>query len=225
VSDAPPNPLDYAPPRPEYRRWAKRLVMIGVLLVLVAAVRKYGPGVLSHLQIMALQRDCLRHNPGPAWDGSAARPGPVPAYWNDLYSALNPPGFRSHGTVFLGRLRRPDGVERLVGIDLWFTRVARPGGEATRNIDIVARAIPIRSWASPSPPAPSFSTSQVSWGMPYKPGDAHVIPGRRAADDPAKAQFEVDGYTFIAWLTDDDRIKLRMVEPVRPTTPDEQPSH
>jgi hypothetical protein len=124
----------------------------------VAAGMWWFPVVRERAVLYLLQRRCLNHAP-PAdevvFAAGAERAsalmsdgryhhfaGPpqaaflVPKYWSDFYAALSPPGFKSHGTVFLGRMKTPQGKPRLVAVDLVIdsssevlltSRVVQPG--------------------------------------------------------------------------------------------------
>ena len=143
-ANAPPtqgSELQYAPRPPLRKRRMFRRVLAGIGLLFVAAAGiKWFPQVNEHIKLQVWQRRCLNHQPpadqvvysedpqisasllaDPRYQSmptSTPSAFLVPKYWADLYATVSPPGLRSNGTVFLGRMRTPDGKERLVAIDM-----------------------------------------------------------------------------------------------------------
>jgi hypothetical protein len=120
------TPFEYAPARPQRRRWVRRSLAV-VLLLLLASSYWWAPAVWRRVQLAYWYEKCLNHSP-PAGTvvqrlrGGAIKPpvgpGYVPDAWREFYSEISPPGFKSKGTAFLGRRHTPDGREVLVAVDL-----------------------------------------------------------------------------------------------------------
>jgi hypothetical protein len=199
-----------------------------VLLVLLAGVVAAGvwwfPAVRGRAVLYLLQRQCLNHAP-PAdevvYAAGAERAsalmsdgryhhfaGPpqaaflVPQYWSDFYSALSPPGFKSNGTVFLGRMKTPDGDTRLVAVDmvidssseiLLTSRVIQPGTLHKRPVLLNASIYRF--------PSADLTGAPVTAGRTDPADPSHVIlfggrvQGWLRDEDPADAvelfQFDV----------------------------------
>jgi hypothetical protein len=144
--------LQYAPQPPlRQRRVVRRGGLIVALLVAVGAVVYWFPVLREHVVLQVLQRRCLSHSMSPDEvvfdpDPQLARIGrlkpgtrSVPTYWNDFYARLSPPGLKSDATLFLGRMKRPDGRERLVAIDA--TLILPPQSSPYYGLLLTARVI------------------------------------------------------------------------------------
>jgi hypothetical protein len=205
--------LQYAP-RPSLRR--PKIVRRAVLLVVFAGVVAAGvwwlPRVRDRALLYALQRQCMNHSP-PADEVVYAQgveraaalmsdaryrhfAGPpqaaffVPNYWSDFYAALSRPGFKSHGTVFLGEIQTPSGERRLVGVDLVI--------DSSTEVLLTARVVEPGSLLKP----PRLLTtgiyrfpSAALLERPVKP--AHVNP-----QDPTHVV--LFGGRIEGWLRDDE---------------------
>jgi hypothetical protein len=115
--DGPPNvhPLDYAPRPPRGRRWLRRLTFWTLSAAVVLLCFGVGRQAVHQATVLYCQRQCLNYaNTGNVVNLTAAVPGP-PWAWIRL---KNLTGARSNdpGTccVYLGGMKRPDGIERLV---------------------------------------------------------------------------------------------------------------
>ena len=230
--------LAYAPKPPLRRRKVVRqTVLLALLAGVVAAGVWWFPVVRGRVVLYLLQRRCLNHAP-PAdevvYDVGAERAsalmsdgryhhfaGPpqaaflVPKYWSDFYSALSPPGFKSHGTVFMGRMKTPDGEARLVAIDmvidssseiLLTSRVVQPGTLHKRPVLLSASIY-------------RFASAELT--------GAAVTPGRTDPADPSHVI--LFGGRVQGWLRDEepaDFVDLFQIDvtPPAPSSPASLPT-
>ena len=213
----------------------------GILLIVGAAVVAAGvwwfPVIRERVVLFALQRRCMNHAP-PAGevvfcegterasslmsDGRYRHfAGPpqaaflVPKYWSDFYAALSPPGFKSHGTVFLGGMKTPAGETRLVAVDLVI--------DSSSEVLLTARVVR-PAWALGRP-------TLVSAGIYRFPRSgltvSAVTPGRLDPQDPA--HLTLFGGGIEGWLRDDpvgDQVELylRDFTPPAPSSPGSLPT-
>ena len=116
----PPEPgqIEYAPPLSRgaavWRRWS---VPGNFLFAIVAAILLVPPAY-RHARLLQWQNACMSFN-SPAravvYDRQTSR---IPQPWQNFYALLSPPGFNSHGTVFLHSRTSPSGDKRLVAVDV-----------------------------------------------------------------------------------------------------------
>jgi hypothetical protein len=205
------------------------MLLIGALFLIGAAARWY-PTTRDRLSLYVLQQRCLEYCPPanevvyesgfseegrgrtsalladpryqPMSNGSGAYL--VPTDWSDFYARLAPPGLKSDGTVFLGRMKTPRGDTRLVGFDLVVhrlpsglppgllvtARVIRPGPAVGRPALLSATSVNLYA-VSPS--------GLTSFTNP-------ITPGQIDPNDPAHVI--LFGGRVDAWLKDDDTVDV-----------------
>lgn len=120
----PSGQLEYEPARrSQSRAWARRVMLIVAVCAAVIVAVRLGPHALRMYELNRLQNRCLDYRPDsqPALtiDRSTGKiSGHVPPAWSQFYAMMSPPGLKSNGTLFLGRMHTPEGLERLVAVDL-----------------------------------------------------------------------------------------------------------
>jgi hypothetical protein len=199
--------------------------MLGLGLVVVAAAAiKWFPQVHEHVLLQVWQRRCLNHHP-PAdqvvyaedpqraaallndrryqsMPGSAPAAFLVPNYWADLYATVSPPGLKSHGTVFLGRMRSSDGVERLVAIDMVIESPARD------DVLLVTRVVEPASLLGRPRVVQTMGSRFVSYHLRDKP----VTPAQVDPQDPTHLLFF--GGRIHGWFQPDgNSVNIRPADP------------
>jgi hypothetical protein len=117
-----PSPLEYAPRPSAHQRVFGRLTLITVLSALVVLAWWWAPSVWPRLELVYWQYRCMAYAapPNQVIFDSQVPCDVVPKEWSEFYRILSPPGFKSNGTVFLHGLNRPDGVRRLVAVDVFW---------------------------------------------------------------------------------------------------------
>ena len=224
-----PTPeLQYAPRPPlRGRRVVRRVILAVCLLVAVLAAVRWFPRVREHVLMLLWQRRCLHHQPladrsvytnDPTRSDALLRDGGyhvmdgatrstflVPGYWSDLYTLLSPPGLKSHGTVFLGRMTTPLGKERLVAVDLV---VEDP---TTDNVLLMARVIEPGTGVRRPRLLSTVGGRFLSYGLLDRP----VTPGKVDPADPSRLLL------FDGWIDGrltENSLSLRPREPGRSTS-------
>ena len=218
------------------RRRTRRWLILSAIAATLLTSFVWAPPLWRHAQLLYWQRQCLNYTAPPdqvvyesdptaaakllasskacRTDASGAA-YLVPEAWESFYSLLSPPGGRSQGTVFLHRLRRPDGVERLLAVDLidadnpsmFHASIFQPGTAITR---------------------PRQVGNVMTMGMAIGGGDAFVFAATRPSKwrrvyagrgDPADAshftfvwESPFRRFMFDGWLLNDDRFVLETRE-------------
>jgi hypothetical protein len=218
------------------RKFVRRVVLLVLVAVVVAAGVWWFPVVRERAVLYLLQRRCLNHAP-PAdevvYAAGAERAsslmsdgryhhfaGPpqaaflVPKEWSDFYTALSPPGFKSHGTLFLGRMKTPEGETRLVAIDLVI--------DSSSEILLTSRVI-LPGTLHKRPVLLSASIYRFPADLP----GAAVTPGRTDPADPSHVI--LFGGRVEGWLRDDepaDAVELYQFDltPPAPSSPASLPT-
>jgi hypothetical protein len=180
--------------------------------------------VNEHVLLQVWQRRCLNHHPPadqvvytedpqraagllvdrryPSMPTSTPAAFLVPAYWADLDATVSPPGLKSHGTVFLGRMRSATGVERLVAIDMVIENPARD------DVLLVTRIVE---------PASLFDRPRVvqttgSRFVSYHLRDQPVTPARVDPQDPTHLLL-FDGRIQGWFQPDGNSVRIRPADP------------
>jgi hypothetical protein len=223
--------ITYAPAAAPARRAAvRRAVRVLAVAAAILGTMWALPPLWRHAEIVQLKRDCMKYDAAGGTVVCETRPDRadrllddpryqpmtsratarsevprgaalVPESWSELCLRLSPPGVRSDGTAFLGVLRRPDGVRRLVGVDIGEDGVAgrwnlrwttiEPGGPVGR---------------------PFMRNFDVTYPFPPDSPPIRVFAGLRDPADPShfSIEFHSDhGRCFIeGWLRDDDTVLL-----------------
>jgi hypothetical protein len=199
------------------------LLGIGFVIVLAAGI-KWFPQVNEHVLLQVWQRRCLNHHP-PAdqvvYTEDAQRAAAlladrryqsmptstpaaflVPAYWADLYATVSPPGLKSHGTVFLGRMRSANGVERLVAIDMVIENPARD------DVLLVTRVVEPASLLGRPRVITTVGSRFVNYHLREKP----VTPAQVDPQDPTHLLL-FDGRIHGWFQRDGDMVNIRPADP------------
>ena len=217
--------LQYAPRPPlRRRRVVRRVLLLLSLTVVVVAGVKWFPRVREHVMLQVWQRRCLSYTPPVGevvYDGDPQRaaallardgryqkmPGStagaflVQPAWSNLYATLSPPGLRSHGTVFLGTLRTPDGEDRLVGIDMVVQ------GGAPDAVMVTARSVEPGSLLRRPRVVASTSTEFLNYGI----RGMTVTPATADPNDPTHVA--LFGGKVDARVLKDGSVSLRPFDP------------
>jgi hypothetical protein len=223
---APATPeLQYAPRPPLRRSRAFRRVLLGagVVIVVVAGIHWF-PQVHEHLLLQVWQRRSLNYHP-PADEvvhdrdpqraaalladrryqstaGSAPAAFLVPKYWADLYATVSPPGLKSDGTVFLGRMQSVIGVERLVAVDMTV------GNPASDDVLLTTRVIEPASLLG----RPRVVSTMGSRFLSYHLLDKPVTPAQIDPQDPT--HLLLFGGRIHGWLQPDGNgLNVRPADP------------
>jgi len=222
---APVSELQYAPRPPLRKRRVVRRVLLGIgLVVVVAAGIKWFPQVNEHVLLQVWQRRCLNHHPpadqvvyteDPQRSAALLADGQyqsmptstpaaflVPKYWADLYATVSPPGLKSHGTVFLGRMHSANGVERLVAIDMVIENPARD------DVLLVTRVVEPASLLGRPRVVQTTGSRFVSYHLRDKP----VAPAQVDAQDPTHLLL-FDGRIHGWFQPDGNSINIRPADP------------
>lgn len=124
VRSASVEPLQYAPaPNASRRKIVRWSAVITIACFAVAVSVRFAAPALHRFELIRLQNRCLDYQPAGkialSWDAASDKTTTiVPQPWGSFYAKLSPPGMVSSGTMFLGRLYTPEGLERLVAVDL-----------------------------------------------------------------------------------------------------------
>ena len=121
------NLLQYQPQQTWYRR--KPVLRIVAGLAILIGVVALLPLFFDHLKLMSLvslQTKCMSYVPAPGQPAATvtnARTGitqtsTVQPAWSSFVAGVSPPGLKSAGTVVLHKMQTPEGIERLVGVDV-----------------------------------------------------------------------------------------------------------
>jgi hypothetical protein len=194
------------------------------LVVVVAAGIKWFPQVNEHVLLQVWQRRCLNHHPpadqvvyteDPQRSAALLADGQyqsmptstpaaflVPKYWADLYATVSPPGLKSHGTVFLGRMHSANGVERLVAIDMVIENPARD------DVLLVTRVVEPASLLGRPRVVQTTGSRFVSYHLRDKP----VAPAQVDAQDPTHLLL-FDGRIHGWFQPDGNSINIRPADP------------
>jgi hypothetical protein len=122
----PPHELHYAPGPPKHHRWLWRISTLCGCIALALVLYSWSPLAVRHFRLIYWQKKCLQATASAGqivfqFNDPSAKTSTqfVLPEWNLFLSAFSPI-FRAStdGTIFLHRLKRPDGTERLVGVDL-----------------------------------------------------------------------------------------------------------
>lgn len=122
------TPLQYEQQPSWYRRKTMRRVVavVALLIGLVALL----PLLFDHLKLMSavsLQNRCLEYAPAanqPALvltfgkNQNVVQQPRVDSNWAQLYTSLAPVGLKSSGTTVLHEMRTPEGLRRLIAVDV-----------------------------------------------------------------------------------------------------------
>ena len=201
----------------------RRAAVLVFAAALVAASVWWFPKVRDRLVHYALQRRCMSHAPPKDESVYDDRPGRadalmrdgryhhlagppqaaflVPPYWRDFYARLSPPGLKSHGTVFLGRMYAPDGKERLVAVDMVV--------EGNDDVLLMARVVEPGSLLRRPRLVSTMGGRFVSYGLLDRP----VPAGRVDTNDPTRLVI-FDG-RIDARLDERDHVEMRPHDPHR----------
>jgi hypothetical protein len=223
--DSATSELQYAPRPPLRRSRTFRRVLLGIGLVIVVVAGVYWfPQVNEHVLLQVWQRRCLNHHP-PAdevvYDGDPQRaaalltqpryqsmPGSTPAaflvppYWADLYATISPPGLKSDGTVFLGRMHSVVGVERLVAVDMTV------GSAGRDEVLLTTRVVEPASLLG----RPRVVSTMGSRLLSFHLLDQPVTPGQIDPQDPA--HLLLFGGRVHGWLQPDgNSLNVRPADP------------
>jgi hypothetical protein len=190
------------------------------LLVVLAAGIKWFPQVNEHVLLQVWQRRCLNHHPpadqvvytedpqraaallgDPRYQSMpASTPAAflVPTYWSDLYATVSPPGLKSHGTVFLGRMRSATGIERLVAVDMVIENPSRD------DVLLVTRVVEPASLLGRPRVIQTMGSRFVSYHLRDKP----VTPAQVDPQDPTHLLL-FDGRIQGWFQSDGNSVKVR----------------
>ena len=109
------HPLDYAPRPPRGPHWLRRLTLWMLFAAVVLSCLAFGRQALQQATVLYWQRQCLNYpNAGQPVSFALSAAG-QPAAWAKFQSACGAPaGQPSSYCLYLGRMKRPDGAQRLV---------------------------------------------------------------------------------------------------------------
>ena len=229
---SPSASLEYSPPPPRHRRWMRRAPLPVLAILVLGSAVWWGPAAWYRVRLRHYERQCARYvappdavayseHPGDADRLLAAKQGYqtlpgglpdtflVPDAWSKFYGLLSPPGFRSHGTAFLGERRTSGGKRLLVAVDFldqpthetgrsgvqsvrFQVRAFQPGGLFTLPVEIQSEPQTLVLYTWDVGPAPL----RLRAGQPDPADPTHfTIPWELAGD--AKLTGVIDG-----WLRD-----------------------
>lgn len=204
------RPLHYAPPprrRPVLLRRAT--VALSLLAVIIVAI-KLLPAAKFRFDLLALQRQCMLHAPA----ANAATTIAADPVWMQFSNAVGASRPFNGSRIFLGRMTRPDGAERLVEVEylqsdlhslLFEYTVVQPG-----------------DWNS----TPRV-LQKASLAATYPPGQAvqSVAEGKLDSVDSSRFRFEIQTdagrLQYDGWLRNDDTMTI---EPNDDASSRKQPS-
>jgi hypothetical protein len=193
--------------------------MVACLIVTVLAGIRWYPRAREHALMLWWQRKCMNH-PRPVdrvvytndasrsdallrdggyrvMDGATRSTFLVPSYWSDLYAHVSPPGLKSQGTVFLGRMTTRSGKVRLVAIDMVLEDPTRD------DVLLIARVIEPGSALRRPRLISTIGGKFLSFGLTDRP----VTPGQIDPQDPTHLVLfdgRIDG-----WLGEDGGVTFR----------------
>ena len=216
VTALPTHELHYAPPRSRRWRLARRFTVLLVISVVAFSGVWWFPRLRDNLLLFDMQQRCMSYAVPPstavhtALAASAVTPpGPIPPEWASFYASLSPPGFKSHGTVFVHAMQSKVGSRRLVGVDILSSvrttdfcwRVIEPGS-VIRRARLLQAGVQTLRWD----------------GYAFQIGAGAADP-----DDPSHFTFSctLDGtvHAFDGWLRDDDTIAIERRKTGQAITP------
>jgi len=210
----------------------RRLMLLGITLLLAAAVYLWGGMILRRVEMVYWQYRCTNYVAAPqqvALDARAGTPMPAPGHrdafagtihhipvtcrvpdaWEELYGLLTPgtpASSFSKGTVFLGRRRSAAGHERLVAVDV------TQFGQHTECVAVCSHVIRLGSLTT----EPASCTPQTKYDLPMF-ADPELVFFAAKADATDASRFEFHFVekgrrsTIEGRLMDDDTVSFRRI--------------